>query len=127
MLSEYDERVKEYWRISHGNYIVRLIDDKELEDEVKELNTMPLNHGTFIFSNSERKMNIFFMQLVDFIQTIFITEILIVYILKINIGKNQIKLVYLEKKLLHGENNFKVGGFFYGLFLAPEKILFNYQ
>ena len=97
MLSEYDERVKEYWRISHGNYIVRLIDDKELEDEVKELNTMPLNHGTFIFSNSERKMNIFFMQLVDFIQTIFITEILIVYILKINIGKNQIKLVYLEK------------------------------
>ena len=35
MMSEYDERVKDYWRISHGNYIVQVIDDKGLEDELK--------------------------------------------------------------------------------------------
>ena len=37
MMSEYDERVKEYWRISHGYYIVKLIDDARLEDEIKKL------------------------------------------------------------------------------------------
>ena len=42
MISEYDERVKDYRRISHGNWIVKMIDDKRLEDEVKNLNTMPL-------------------------------------------------------------------------------------
>ena len=36
MMSEYDERIKDYWRISHGNYIGKMIDDKELEDEVKQ-------------------------------------------------------------------------------------------
>ena len=35
MMSEYDGRVKDYWRISNGNYIVKLIDDAGLEDEVK--------------------------------------------------------------------------------------------
>ena len=35
MMSEYDERVKNYWRISHGNYIVEMTDDAGLEDEVK--------------------------------------------------------------------------------------------
>ena len=59
MLSEYDERVKDYWRISHGNYIVKMVVDKGLEDEVKKLITMPLHLGTFVLSNSERIMNIF--------------------------------------------------------------------
>ena len=36
MISEYDERVKAYWKISHGNYIVKMIDDVGLEDEVKQ-------------------------------------------------------------------------------------------
>ena len=40
--SECDEEVKDYWKISHGNYIVEMTDDKELKDEVKKLDTMPL-------------------------------------------------------------------------------------
>ena len=43
MKSGYDERVKVYWRKSHGNYIVKMIDDAGLDDEVKKLNTMPLH------------------------------------------------------------------------------------
>ena len=43
MMSENDERVKDYWRISFGNCIVKMVDDAELEDEVEKLNTMPLH------------------------------------------------------------------------------------
>ena len=34
-----------------------MIDDKELEDEVKHMNTMPLHLGAFVLSNSKRIMN----------------------------------------------------------------------
>ena len=37
MMSEYDERVKDYWKISGFNYTVRKVDDAGLEDEVKKL------------------------------------------------------------------------------------------
>ena len=35
MMTEHDERVKDYWKISGINYIVKMIDDAGLEDEVK--------------------------------------------------------------------------------------------
>ena len=59
MMSQYDEKVMDYWRISHGNYIVKMIDDKGLEDQVKKLFTMPLHLGVFVLSNSKRIMNNF--------------------------------------------------------------------
>ena len=59
MMTEYDERVKEYWRLSHGNYIVKMINDKRLEDDVKRLYIMPLHLGFFVLSNSKRIMNKF--------------------------------------------------------------------
>ena len=36
MMSEFDERVKDYWKISGIKYIVKMIDDAGLEDEVKK-------------------------------------------------------------------------------------------
>ena len=59
MMSEYDEQVKDYWKISSINYIVKMIDDAGLEDEVKKLNTMPLHLGAFVLSNSKRIINNF--------------------------------------------------------------------
>ena len=59
MMSDHDERVKDYWKISGINYIVKMIDDAVLEDEVKKLNTMPLHLGAFVLSNSKRIMNNF--------------------------------------------------------------------
>ena len=59
MMSEYDERVKDYWKISGINYIVKMIDDAVLEGEVKKLNTMPLHLGAFVLSSSKRIMNNF--------------------------------------------------------------------
>ena len=35
-MSEYDERVLGYWKISHGNSFVKLIVDAGLEVEVKK-------------------------------------------------------------------------------------------
>ena len=48
MTSEYDERVRNYWKLSDGKYIVKMIDDAGLEGEVKKLNTMPLHLGAFV-------------------------------------------------------------------------------
>ena len=59
MQTEYDERVKDYWKISNINYIVKMIDDIGLEDETKKINTMPLHLGAFVLSNSKQIMNIF--------------------------------------------------------------------
>ena len=54
MMSEYAERVKEYWRTSHVNYVVEMIDDAGLENEFKKLYTMPLHLGAFVFPNSKK-------------------------------------------------------------------------
>ena len=66
MMSEYDERVKDYWKISGINYIVKMIDDAGLEDQVKKLNTMPLHLGAFVLSNSKRIMNNFVHAIKEF-------------------------------------------------------------
>ena len=82
-MSEYDERVIDYWKISGINYIVKMIDDTGLEDEVKNLNTMPLHLGSFVLSNSKRIMNILYTQLTDFIQMISTMKLLTAFILRI--------------------------------------------
>ena len=56
MLTEYDERVIDYWKTSGVIYIVNMIDDKGLEDEIEKLNSMPLHLGAFVLSNSKRNM-----------------------------------------------------------------------
>ena len=48
MVSEYQERLKEYWKNPHGNCIVKMVDDNGLEHAVKKLKTMPLRLGAFV-------------------------------------------------------------------------------
>ena len=59
LLTEYDETVKGFWKISHCSYVVKMIDLKGLEDEVKKLNTMLLHLSSFVLSNKKRNMNTF--------------------------------------------------------------------
>ena len=59
MMTEYAERVKVFRKISHGNSIFKMIDDKGLEDEVKKINTLPLHLRSFVLLNSKRNMNNF--------------------------------------------------------------------
>ena len=97
MMSEYDERVKDYWKASGMKYIVKMIHDAGLEAGVKKINSMSLHLGAFVLSNSKRIMNNLYTLLTDFIQKMSITQTLIVYILRTNIGINYIKLVWLVR------------------------------
>ena len=59
MRTEYDERVLDYQQVIYGNFIVKLKDDEGLEDEIKKVNTLPLQLVVFILSKSKRLMNNF--------------------------------------------------------------------
>ena len=48
MMSEYNERVEDSWKIPGIKYIVKMIDDAGLVGEVKKLNTTPLHLGAFV-------------------------------------------------------------------------------
>ena len=59
MQTEYDDRVLDYQKINYRIYIVKMKDDGGLQDDVKEVNILPLKLAVFILSNSKRIMNIF--------------------------------------------------------------------
>ena len=120
MQTEYDERVKDYWKISNINYIVKMVDDPGLEDEVKKLNTMPLHLGAFVLSNSKRIMNNFIHAINGFYTNdVYYTDTDRLYIENKHWDKLD-KAGLVGKGLLQGKNDFKDGGIFYGLFLAPK-------
>ena len=120
MQTEYDERVKDYWKISNINYIVKMIDDAGLEDEIKKINTMPLHIGAFVLSNSKRTMNNFIHAINGFYTNdVYYTDTDSLYIENKHWDKLE-KAGLVGKNLLQGKNDYKDGGIFYGLFLAPK-------
>ena len=120
MQTEYDERVKDYWKIGVINYIVKMIDDKGLEDEIKKINTMPLHLGAFVLSNSKRIMNNFIHAINGFYTNdVYYTDTDSLYIENKHWDKLD-KAGLVGKNLLQGKNDYKDGGIFYGLFLAPK-------
>ena len=120
MMSEDDERVKDYWKISGIKYIVKKIDDVGLEDEVKKLNTMPLHLGAFVLSNSKRIMNNFIHAINRFYTNdVYYNDTNSLYIENKHWEKLD-KAGLVGKSLLRGKNDYKDGGIFYGLFLAPK-------
>ena len=120
MQTEYDERVKDYCKISGNNYIVKMIDEAGLEYEVKKLNTMPLHLGAFVLSNSKRIMNNFIHAINGFYTNdVYYTDTDSLYIENKHWDKLD-KAGLVGKNLLQGKNDYKDGGIFYGLFLAPQ-------
>ena len=120
MQTEYDERIKDYWKISNINYIVKMIDDAGLEDEIKKIITMPFYLGAFVLSNSKRIMNNF-IHVIDGFYTndVYYTDTDSLYIENKHWDKLQ-KAGLVGKNLLQGKTDYKDGGIFYGLFLAPK-------
>ena len=120
-MSECNERVKEFWKISQGTYIVKMIDDKGLEHKVKKLNTMPLHLRSFVLRNSMRIMNNFIHAIIGFnTSDLYYEDTDSIY----NENKHWDKLDkagLVGKKMLQGKNDYKDGSIFYGLFLAPNK------
>ena len=120
MQTDYDERVEDYWKLSGINYIVKMIDDAGLEDEIKKVNTMPLHLGAFVLSNSKRIMNNFIHAINGFYTNdVYYTDTDSLYIQ--NKHWNKLKDGGLVgKNLLQGKNDYGDGGIWYGLFLAPK-------
>ena len=121
MQTEYDERVLDYQKINHGNYIVKLKDGEGLEGEVKKANTLPLQLAVFILSNSKRIMNNFIHAIDGFYtDDVYYTDTDSLYIESKHWNKlNEAELV--GKKLLQSKNDYGPDpGIFYGVFLAPK-------
>ena len=120
MTTEYDERILDYQKINHGNYIVKMKVDEGLQDEVKKANTLPLQLAVFILSNSKRIMNNF-LHAIDGVYTndVYYTDTDSLYIENKHWDKLD-KAGLVGKNLLQGENDYKDGGIFYALFLAPK-------
>ena len=118
MQTENDERVLDYQKFNYGNYIVKMKDDECLQDEVKKVNTLPLQLAVFILSNSKRFMNNFIHAFDGFYTNgVYYTDCDSVYIE----NKHWDKLDKVGKNLFQGRNDYKDGGIFYGLFIAPKK------
>ena len=117
MLTVYDERVLDYQKIIYGNYIVKLKDDVGLQDEFKKkVNTMPLQLGAFVLSNSKRIMNNFIHANIGFYTNdLYCEDTDSMYIENKHWDK-------LDKAGLVGKNRLqgKNGGLWYGLFLSPK-------
>ena len=121
MMTEYDERVLDYQKTNYGIYIVKMKDDEGLEDHVKKVNTMPLHLGVFVLSNSKRIMNNFIHAIDGFYSNdVYYTDTDSLHIENKHWDKIK-EENFLGKNRLHGRNDYKDGGIFYALFLAPEK------
>ena len=120
MMSEYDERDKDYWKISHGNYIVKMIDDAGLEDNIEKLNTILFYEGAFVLSNSKRIMNNFKQAINGFYTNdVYYTDTHSLYIEKKRWDKLH-EACLVGEHLLQDKNVYNDGDIFYGLFLAPK-------
>ena len=121
MMTEYDERVKDYEKINNGNYIFKMKDDEGLQDEVKKVNTLPLHLAVFILSNSKRIMNNF----IHAIDGFYSNDVFYIDCVSLHIENNhwnKLKEKNLGgKNLCQGKNDYIDGGIFYALFLAPKK------
>ena len=120
MMTEYDERVLDYQKINHGNFIVKMKDDEGLEDKVKNVITLPLKLAVFILSNSKRIMNNF-IHAVDGFYTndVYYTDTDSLYFESKHWDK-VIKARLVDKNLLQGKSDYGDGGIFSSLFLAPK-------
>ena len=120
MKTEFDENVLDYWKLPNGNYIVKMKKDDGLDDDCEIKNTLLAVLGAFILANSRRIMNKFIREINGFYEN--------------NIYYTDTDSLYIEKKywdvldkanlvgdeLCQGKNDYKTGGIFYGLYLAPK-------
>ena len=122
MMTECDERVIEYWKISGVNYISEKIDDAGLGKEVEKVNTMPLHLRSFVLSKSKRFMNNFIHAINGFYTNhLYYEDTDSMYIENKRWDKVH-KASLVGKNLLQCKNDHKDGGVFDGMFLAAKKI-----
>ena len=124
MQTEYDDKVLDYSKTPNGKYIVKIKKDDGLDGDNDVKNTIPSHLGAFILSNSKRIMNNFLREINSFYNS--------------SIYYGDTDCLKIEKKhwdvldkaglvgdiLCQGKNDYKSGGIFYGLYIAPKKNMF---
>ena len=121
MKTEFDENVLDYWKLPNGNYIVEMKKDDGLDDDDCDIkNTLPAVLGAFILSNSKRIMNNFIREVNGFYNNIiYYTDCDSLYIEK-KYWDVLDKANLVGENLCQGKNDYKTGGIFCGIFLAPK-------
>ena len=120
MKTEFDENVLDYWKLPNGNYIVKMKKDDGLDDDCDIKNTLPAVLVAFILSNSKRIMNNFIREINGFYNNgIYYGDTYSLYIEK-KYWDALDKANLVGEGLCQGENDYKTGGIFYGVFLAPK-------
>ena len=127
MKLEFDENVLDYWKLPNGNYIVKMKKDDGLDDDCDIKNTPSAVWGAFVLGDSRRIMKKFIRKINGFYKNnIYYTDTDSLYVEKKHWAVLD-KTNLVGEELCQGRNDYKTGGIFYGLFLAPKKILFNYR
>ena len=120
MKTEFDENVLDYWRLPNGNYIVKMKRDDGLDDDCDIKNTLLAVLGAFILAKSRRIMNNFIREINGFYENnIYYTDTDSLYIEE-NYWDVLDKANLVGDNLCQGKNDYKSGGVFYGLYLAPK-------
>ena len=120
MKTEFDEDVLDFWKLPIGNYIVKMKKNDGLDDDCDIKNTLPAVLGAFILSNSRRIMNQFIREVNGFYEkNIYYTDTDSLYIKK-KYWDVLDKANLVGNGLCQGKNDYKTGGIFYGLFVAPK-------
>ena len=122
MRENFDDRIKEWFPLKNGNFIVKLEDDEGVDDfdKAKSINSMPSHFGSFILSHSKRLMNNVINQIKGFYNNkIYYTDTDSLYIHK-NHWSTLIEKGFVGKSLGLGKNDYGDSGIFYAWFLAPK-------
>ena len=119
MKTEFDEDVLDYWKLPNGNYIVKMKKDDGSDDDCDIKNNLSAVLGAFILSNSKRIMNNFIREINGFYNGIYYGDTDSLYIEK-KYWNVLDKANLVGEVLCQGKNDYKTGGIFYGLCLAPK-------
>ena len=122
MRENFDDRVKEWFPLKNGNFIVKLEDDEGVDDydKAKSINTMPSHFGSYILSHSKRLMNDVFREIDGFYSNnIYYGDTDSGYIHKKH-WSTLVKKGFVGKSLGIGKNDYGDSGIFYAWFLAPK-------
>ena len=122
MRENFDDRVKEWFPLKNGNFIVKLEDDEGVDDydKAKSINTMPSHFGSYILSHSKRLMNDVFREIDGFYSNnIYYGDTDSGYIHKKH-WSTLVEKGFVGKSLGLGKNDYGDSGIFYAWFLAPK-------
>ena len=120
MKTELDENNLGCWKLPNGNYIVKMKKDDGVDDDCDIRNTLSAVLGSFILANARRIMNKFIREINRFYENNIFYKVTDSLCIEKKYWDVLDKANLVGDNLCQGKNDYKTGGIFYGLFLAPK-------